>query len=258
MGYYGTTFLQFSGLVLVALAVVGLVVVVRHRYLEALPWFTGVAVWVSLSTLPLTWARWGLPMWLTPLLLASVGLAVLLENLGTWRTRWIPVVASAVVALQLSAGAGASTLGLSAPDTRQAALAYTDAKGIVADQSVYEGYSPFLPGAPLLFFDQVTRSGDGYEFTTASGRPASYVVISSGMYNRVLADPSYAEEHDIYQWIFDHLEEVASFVPAESPRPSYFEPVSIFRNLEFAAAAASGAMSGPTIRIFEIPDADGR
>jgi hypothetical protein len=251
--FYVERFLLPSGIVLGLLTIVGLLVVVRQRRLDTVPWFSGLLVWASLATLPMTWDRWGLPMWVTPLLLAAVGICALLDRFATSRTRWIPVVAIGAVALQLGLGATWLVSVRVAPDTRQAALEWADQHGVTPKESAYEGYTPFLPGASRLLTTQVTARRDGYVFRTADGKPARYVVISSGMYDRVLADPTRVDEQLIYAYIVDHLKEMATFESAQRVEPSKLEPVSTLRLVSGIAQVWGGARSGPTIRIFEIP-----
>jgi hypothetical protein len=250
--FYASTFADSSGVVLVVLAFAGLAFVLAARRLWVLPWFTGLLVWVSLSVLPMTWERWGLPMWVTPLLLASVGLCGVWERLDH---RWAKTAAVAIGALMtanLVSGSAYVVASLLASDTRNESLAWARDNGVTRQNSAYEGYTPLLPGAPALFFDQVRPVGDGYEFTTERGRPATYVVMSSGMYNRVLADPDRPEEHAIYHYVIDNFEEVATFVPTKTSLPSPWEPFSIANDLEVFSDMTSGAVSGPTIRIFRV------
>lgn len=258
MWFYVQTYAEFAGLLLCLLALVGLAVVVSRRRLDVLPWFSGLLVWASLSTLPMTWERWGLPMWITPLLLASVGLCSLEERLRSVRTRWIPWAVAALVVVHLGAGSARAVGSLLAPDTRTIAVAYVERHRIEARDTLYEGYSPFLPGAPLLTFNQVALDGDGrgrdgYRVTTLEGRPARYVVLSSTMYDRVLADPAYREEAQFYDWLDQHGRERARFTPATDPPVTWFEPLSIARNLRFTGAIADGGKSGPTLVIYELP-----
>jgi hypothetical protein len=254
MRYYVETYVHFSGVVLGVLALVGLAAVVARRRLDVLPWFTGLLVWVSLSTLPMTWERWGLPMWTTPLLLASVGWCVLVDRLRTPRTRWIPWAVAAVVLVQLGAGAVRDVTSLMAPDTRAAALAYAEKNGIEERDTTFEGYTPFLPGDYGLFFKHVRQRPDGsYEFVTNEGQPAKYVMLSSLMYGRVLRDPKYDTESDIYRWLFDNGTELARFEPAAQSPDSWFEPASIWRNLRATKEFVSGEMTGPVQRIYQAP-----
>jgi 4-amino-4-deoxy-L-arabinose transferase-like glycosyltransferase len=252
--FYADQFLLSSGIVLSLLAVVGLVVVVRARRLDTVPWFSGLLVWGLLSTLPMTWERWGLPMWVTPLLLASVGICALLDRLATSRARWVAVTAVGALALHLCLGTIWTVSSLVADDTRQASLAWARQQRITASESTYEGYTPFLPGTSYLFFtSQVTKARDGYKFRTITGEPARYVVLSSGMYERVQADPTYAPQQAIYDYITENFEEIATFESGVAVAPSMWEPVSVPRLVSGIAEVWRGALSGPTIRIFEIP-----
>lgn len=251
MEYYVTTFGQAGGIVLALLSLAGLGAVVALRRLDVLPWFAGVPVWVSLSTLPMTWERWGLPMWVTPLLLASVGLCWLFDRLTAPRARWVPWVVTGVIAVSLVAGTARSLASLLAPDNRSAGLAYARANGITPDETASEGYTPFVPGDPALV--DYERDGDGWRVLTDEGEPARFVMLSSGMYDRVLADPSYAEEQSVYAWVIANYEEIATFEAAESPRGSWFEPVAVTRTARLIASMADGDRTGPVIRIFEAP-----
>ncbi|MCW2764437.1 MAG: Dolichyl-phosphate-mannose-protein mannosyltransferase [Nocardioides sp.] len=253
MWYYATLYADTAGLLLLLLAAVGMVVVVARRRLEAIPWFTGVLVWVSLSTLPMTWERWGLPMWVTPLLLAAAGFDYLLERLTSQRLRWIPLAGGTVVLLQLAASSLAVVAGLLAPDTRLASLAFADSRGIQPRESIFEGYTPFLPGTFRLFFEQVRKDGDGYALLTSQGKPASYVVLSSGMYERVMADPAYPEGQRIYRWILDNGQQVRQFQPVAEAEPTALEPLSIVRNFQLIRDLAAGGMTGPVIKFLAVP-----
>jgi hypothetical protein len=251
--YYLTNYAQTSGVVLLALAVVGLVVVVRRRQLEALPWASGLLVWVALSTLPMTWERWGLPMYVTPLLLAATGLAYLAERFRSIRARWVPLAVGAVVAVQLAAGSAAAVAGLLAPDTRAAALAFAEEHGIRKSNSTFEGYTPFLPGHPDSIFTQLRTVGGRLVPLTEEGRHAKYVVLSSGMYARYLSDPQYRQQQELYQRIFDDLDEIHRVTSTPVAQPSALEPVSIWRNIRFVRDMAEGGTSGPQIRIYAVP-----
>jgi hypothetical protein len=253
LGFYLSTFARSSGVLLVLLSVAGLIVVVVRRRSEAIPWFTGALVWASLSTLPMTWVRWGLPMWVTPLLLAAVGFDYLAERFASGRQRWLPITVGAVVLLQLTVSTVAVVAGLLAPDTRGASLAYARSHGIRPEDSIFEGYTPFRPGTPKTFFGQVRRHGDGYRLTATPGKPASYVVLSSGMYDRVIGNPAYPHRQRIYQWILDNGQLVDQFQPMTTSQPNALEPLSIVRNLRFIHDAAAGGMSGPVIKILSVP-----
>jgi 4-amino-4-deoxy-L-arabinose transferase-like glycosyltransferase len=251
--FYSKAYLDHAGIVLLLLGIVGLVLVIRRRQLDRLPWFVGVLVWVALSKLPMTWDRWGLPMWITPLLLAAVAVVYLFEQFRSARTVWIPYGVTAVVGVNLVTSSAMMDAGRTAADTRSAALHYAEDQGIDPANSIYDGYSPFLPGAPWLFFEQVEKVAGGYEFHTKQGRPAEYVILSSGMYGRVFADKSMVENQAIYRWVFQHGKLVAQFAPMANPKVSSLEPIAIADNLRFVRNALEGGLSGPVIKIYRLP-----
>lgn len=256
LGYYVDAFGSSAGVLLSLLVLVGCVAAARSRRLELLPWLAGVPFWFSLSTLPMTWERWALPMWVTPLLLASLGFCFGVEHLHRTRARWVPGTVAAVVGLHLGAGSAASVADLLAPDTRNAGLALARAQGIERDESIFEGYTPFLPGKPHFFFGQVGPGpdGDGYRMETRAGTPARYVVLSEAMYARALGNPSLEEEERIYRWVMETHDEVVTVDSIAAPESSWWEPVAVHRHLGFVASLAGGELTGPRIRIFEVPE----
>jgi hypothetical protein len=251
--FYVTTYIDASGVVLTLLALVGAAVAVSNRRLEVLPWLSGLLVWVSLSTLPMTWDRWGLPMWITPLLFGAAGLGAVLETFRSSRTRWVAAALTAVVIANFAAGAARELAARIAPDTRQAAVAGARAEGVTRENSSYEGYTPFLPGEPAFFFKEVEPRRGGYVLFTKKRVPATYAIVSSGMYQRVFSDPVYHKEARIYRWIFRNGTLVQQFEPSAMSARSKLEPVSILRNLRLVQSVASGAMTGPVIRIYRMP-----
>jgi 4-amino-4-deoxy-L-arabinose transferase-like glycosyltransferase len=251
MAFYVGSYSRASGLVLIALGILGVVVAARLRRLDLVPWLTGLLVWASLSTLPMTWDRWGMPMWVTPLLFAALGFCALAARLARTRLRWLTVVVGVVVLANLAVAAIGTTASLLAPDNRSASLAWAHREGVTATNSMYEGYTPFRPGAPELFFNQVHQRGAGYSFSTLKGKPAQYVVLSSGMYARVLGDPAYKTQARVYRWIFANCKEMKTFAPSTPSVPgSVLEPVDIARSLRLVSAVVHGSRSGPTILVY--------
>ncbi|WP_460716764.1 ArnT family glycosyltransferase [Nocardioides dilutus] len=253
MWFYVAEFLEPGGLVLGALVLVGVCVVVARRRLQTLPWFVGMLFWVSLSTLPMTWERWGLPMWVTPLLLAAVGIDYLVERAGSLAARATLGVALVVVTTQLTLVSVTSLAGLLARDTRLESREWVLEQGISEEETTYEGYTPFLPGSYALLTDHVEAEGDRFLFMTRDGDAAEFVVLSDLMYGRVLEDPDYAQEQAIYRYIFDNFEEIGSFT-GHAQKMSWLEPVSAVRQVRSLGHYTGGGLGGPTIRVFRIPD----
>ena len=77
MLFYLQTFINASGWIVAAFAVVGLAFSILSRQPSMLLIFFGAGYWVALSKLGLHWERWSLPMMITPLMLAALGLTKL-------------------------------------------------------------------------------------------------------------------------------------------------------------------------------------
>ena len=253
--FYAAGYAGYAGILLVLMGAVGLVLVIRERRLDRLPWFIGVLVWLSLSRLPLTWDRWALPMQITPLLLGAAGIGFLFHRFRSRRTSWIPYAVVVVIGINLLSGVAMVLAGLLASDTRSAALAYAEGHGITTANAVYDGYTPFEPRTPISFYKQAKKVPGGYVFVTKQGVPAQYAIVSSWMYDRVLKDPSRAKEADMYTWIFTHGQLVDEVRPVPYAGVSAVEPVNISRNLTYARAVADGGMTGPTIKTYRLPQA---
>lgn len=253
--FYVETYTQGAGIVLLTFGIIGAIVVVRRRDLRALPLVAGLVFWVALSALPLHWERWGLPMDVTPLLLAAIGIVTVWQWSATNRWRWAVLAASVLVAVQLCVGTAATLAALLAPDTRSSSLAFARENGITPQNSVFDGYSPFLPGHPAVLFQQFATVNGGPVPVTKGGDPATYVVLSSSMYNRFIKASGYPTEAARYRYLFDNLDQVASFEPVPAARPSILEPISIVRNLRAVFEYAGGGPTGPTIVVLEVEPA---
>ncbi|WP_456844589.1 ArnT family glycosyltransferase [Cellulomonas sp. P5_C6] len=258
VGFYAWSLAVGAGLVLLAAAVLGVVACVRERQWLAAPLLLGVAFWVALSALPLHWDRWGLPIYLSPLLFAAIGIDRAVALVRRRRRPALTAVASvllAATALNLLAGTAAESARLLGHDSRLVAMADFASAGITAQTAVYDGYSPLLPGGTLNVTDHV-KLEDGR--VVVDGAPdARFVVVSSAMYDRYFADDQYAEQQAVYRAIADQLPLVATWTPEAEPAASVVEPLNVWRLGRYAAAVARGGLVGPTISVYAIPDETG-
>lgn len=251
--FYFSDYSYDAGVLLMLLTLVGVAVAVVRRDLRTVPWLTGVLLWLALSAVAVHWDRWGLPMYVTPLLFAALGLSFLVETWWASRAKWAVLAVTAVVGLQLFAGAAVYVAQLLASDTRPVALAYSEKHGITPRESAFEGYTQFDPDEPKVIFKQLDERGGELVAFTKTRRPAKYVVLSSGMFSRVLGKPGYPTENDLYEQIFDTYTEVHKFVPAVPGARSVWEPLAIWRRLQLVRDLAGGDMWGPEIRIYRVP-----
>lgn len=119
------------------------------------------------------------------------------------------------------ATSAAALVGFTAPDNRAEALKYFEANGITQDNTVYEGYTPLLPGAPWPIFDNF-ETVDGRLRVSADDERAPrarYVVTSSGMYGRYLREARYARAR-VLRADDEQFVEVRRWAPRTSTPPS--------------------------------------
>ncbi|MCW2828973.1 MAG: hypothetical protein JWQ67_2589 [Marmoricola sp.] len=246
--FYAGNFLTDAGLLLSLACLVGVVATVRHRMLEAVPLALGVVYWVVLSAVPLHWDRWGIPMFITPLFLAPIGLLHAYEWAGAqrWRTPVAWVVGTLVVA-NLLAAAIARVSTLAAPDTRLEARSYLAQQGITTADASYEGYSPLRPGSTRTVFD---------DFETVDGRlePVSrhvrYLVLSSCTYNRYFRDPGHPEERAFYAAVGRSFTLLRSYTHVPTLRRSGVEVVDIVRSVRQSLDYLGGGRAGCDLEIY--------
>lgn len=257
LSFYAADFLNAAGILVVIFAVIGLYAAIRHRLALTIPFLIGVIFWIAISALPLHWARWGLPMYISPLLAASVGAYYSYRWLDRPRLkRALPFAAATVggvVVLHMSLSATVISARLEAPDTRLEAQADLAERGVRPDNSVWEGYTPFQPGTSGTIFD---------EFATVNGRPAAlesrveYVVLSSCMNQRYLNDPKFEDEQAFYRELAARSDLVVSYDYLRPRATTWFEPASIAASAGTLADLAGGAMNGCDIDVYELTSVD--
>ena len=260
MAFYAHDFATSAGLILVLFAALGVYWIVRLRHVQAVPIMLGLVMWVGLSSLELHWARWGLPMYLTPLLLAPIGFCYTAAwARETWpTTRWPSLVltaAAAVAGINLLTSSLAVTAEFLATDTRTASLEYTRENNITADNTIYEGYTPLSPGAAKVFFDSFV-TGDGTLSIAENTTPTNpeFVATSSGMSARFMAEPKYVDQQRVYELLAEQFPTLQTWTSTPQDSPSAIDPVNVFRSLSYALALADGGHVGPDVAIHLVPE----
>lgn len=262
LAYYAQAFAGQAGVVVLLLALVGATWVVRGRVLAAAALCSGVVYWVALSAVSLHWPRWGLPMYVTPLLLASLGAGAVLDWYRQGRRemrlgrvlRPTLVGVGAVAAVALLIGSVAATGGFVATDTRVASSAALAELGIPKDEAVFEGYTPFLPDGPRTVFDDFESVDGRLQLKGGEGAAGpSYVVLSSAMGDRYEAEPKYVQAQEFYAAVEAQFPLVADYRPVRTAAESVWVLPTLAGNVRYLAGLAAGGLSGPTISVFEIP-----
>jgi len=257
MRFYAGGFATAAGLVMLACFVLGVAWSIRLRLVQSLPLWLGVILWVILSTLPLHWERWGLPMYLTPLLMAPIGayysLRYVLDNgVAPW-LRWGAVGLGAVMVVNLVVGAVAASVWFRSTDTRTVATADFAARGINSTNAISEGYTPQFPGEPVIILGMFEVRG-GRLLIKSQNHDRSvprYVVTSSYLYDR-WKEPKYVSEHKFYAMLNTQYRLLTTYNPVLA-QPTVLEITSIWNALGYVRDVAQGGLSGPTIKLYEIP-----
>lgn len=251
--YYGST-----GWLLLVPFVIGLVAIVRLRIVKAVPFFIGAVFWIILSSLALHWIRWGMPMYLTPLLVSAVGVYFLFDLVAKKMNRFktparIALLGASVIATaNLIASSVAISAGLLVTDTRTFAIEEFERLGVTEENSVFEGYTVHkssMPGSVFRYFDQQENRLVPLE------NDFDYVVISSSMYGRYFDSAKFAERQDFYRI----LEETYPLVYQIGPRGESEASANPFSNVvkksSFVLGVIRGdSMKGPTMKVFAVPD----
>jgi hypothetical protein len=224
----------------------------------AIPLLMGVLFWLGLSTLGLHHTRWGMPMFITPLLVSAIGIHTIIDFAKNRVTKFKTpaVVATVIVSVFATANMIASSVVTAADflrlDTRAIATEDFERRGITADNSVYEGYTVHYPNGPWRVFN---------DFDVENGQliplenTFDYVVISSSMYGRYMAEARYVDEQRFYEILESTYPLVVEYGGrghgGSITNPVTNIPLSLSHLLKIAAGESP---KGPTIKVFAVPD----
>jgi hypothetical protein len=244
--FYIEQFVAESNLLILLFTFVGLFFIIKTKNLSGILLLYGLAYCIIMSKLSLHWVRWALPMYTAPLLLASLGMGYLWQKLKNKRVFAILLgitISAAVMQQMISGLADSSRMGF--VDTRVVAHAYCNQNGITPDNSIYEGYTPFLPQSHFVIFDQDIKELDA---------SIKYILLSSNMYNRFFNEPSrYADEVNFYKDIEKDHTLFKEFIPTKRPTSLRDEIEDIaFYILRYYNRSIENRYSGPTIRIYQV------
>lgn len=202
-----------------------------------------------------------MPMFITPLVLGGIGLQAMVHgtkshNLTLQQPRystplkifsWVVV---AVVSVNLVSGAFAIVSQQLGVQTRIVALKYCNDNGITADQSIYEGYTPFLMQGPGLLY--VNLDQEGNLVLPENKKNAKYIILSSQMYARFFAEPErYANDVAVYNKIRSSGKLIYE-VKSQPSQFSYLGIKNLIYNLDKVLLTINGDVWGTTIQIYEI------
>ena len=252
--FYASGYFSATGVLLLLLAIAGLWYLFKNPSVMAIPLFVGVVFWVALSTLGLNWARWGMPMYITPIMLSALGAYFLVQQ-ATSRFSGNRVIQAGVAVVlgfalltqvMVSVATAANFLR---KDVQLNALIDLSNRGITADNSVFEGYSPFFEVNFCSIWDEF-EIVDGNLIPLNSD--TEYVLTSTGVAGRFTNPDLFPAEVEFYRM----LEKYPIVVEYRPSSPEFSLPLANIRivgAIESMGNTALGASSGPVIRVFEVP-----
>ncbi len=245
MQFYLDVFINSAGWVVALFTVAGVIYSIISKQPAVLLLFFGAGYWVALSKLGLHWERWSLPMMITPLLLAALGLTKLWDAIKHRQlTKLLAIAFLGVFACVYALNGVTSSVLLTWKDTRVVALEFTEQNDITQENSVYESYTPFLPRNLRTIFD----------FDLDDPGQIQFVILSSNMYNRYEAEPDrYTSETAFYADLRARASLLAEF--EASPKPeNTLEQLYAFRDymINLIRQTKTTNTTGPTIQIYEL------
>lgn len=251
LSFYFTTFIKYTGLLFIPLFFSGVFFLWKKKATHAIPLLWGIVYILILSYVPLHWNRWALPMYVSPLLIASYGAHYIWEKVKNKKTK--PIVAYSIktvitiISINFILNSTITSITFSIKDSRVVAKEYCIANNINLSNASAEGYTAFSM-QPVTIFDHFHVSSNSVS-PRKSGK--KYVLISSYMYNRFNKEPEkYKHANNFYRNLDSHYPLIKQFSPGKGGG-SLFCPLNIYLKLNRLFTNNWGHR-GPTIKIYKI------
>jgi hypothetical protein len=250
MLFYAESFLSFSGIVTLLFVLAGAFYVIRNEKIYSIPLFFGFLYWILLSTVPLHWERWALPMYTAPLLLAAYGSnSVYKVSVSSAKKYVVPICTFAflIILFKLLIVSAVITAMFTLKDSRFSSYLFLKEMGINEENALYEGYTPLSPGTPHRV-----------ETNTGTIMDKKFIILSSYTYGRFLREKErYKSQNEFYNQIFS-LELFKEFVPVSDEDftdSSFWANENILRGVSFLITylrEKDNLLTGPRIRIYRL------
>lgn len=245
MRFYFKTILESMGILSGPLFLAGCGFLIKNRKASHFPLLISGIYWVCLSVLSLFWVRWGVPMFLTYIILVSIGLVWIWDLLQKQdKGRYLVTIPAVLMALLITNNLVTGikiTKWSTVKDTRIVAMDYCEENGVTAENSIYEGYTPLAPdagpGAQFIAFQMEEDGIKPQERYIAK----KYLVISSSFKKRYLNEADhYPEIAAVYQEIDKQYPLIYS-IDSEDYKASPWEIPNILYGFQYIFAK-----NGPT------------
>lgn len=255
MIFYFSTIFESFGCFSVVLFSIGGIYLFKNRKNTYFPLLLSGIFWVCLSFLSLHWVRWGIPMFLSFIIIVAIGSIWLYELAGKAKKsvfvcRGICVGIIALLLINTVISGVKVVKWSTVEDTRITSLAFCEENDITKQNSVYEGYTPLSmdawPGANFIGF----RLDDGKIKVSEKYAAKQYFVLSDSFMQRYFNEAdAYPEEAAIYKAIVENYPMIYS-IDAEKYESSPFEVESVKYGLEYIFNENS--RTGRSIYIYDL------
>jgi len=258
MFFYINNYITASGIILLIFFFFGCYALLSRKQsiLKNIPLFYSLIFWICLSYMSLHWERWGLPMYVSPLLISAIGIGKVYEIIKTnkrflKRQKLCLRIFAAVLyvsALNLFTSSYANLLTFLLPDTRVVSQAYCEENGISESNSVFEGYTTLKLTGPATIMDAFEKMDDVYYLRN---NRIENIIISSNMYSRFKREPMrYTEQVSFYNSLNDNYIETKRFGEV-SRSSSGIEIANIYYNIRYIMRAQNQGILGPALIFYE-------
>lgn len=211
----------------------------------------GLTYWVLMSKVGLHWERWAIPMYIVPLIIASVGI----NNLSVYlKARsnmlgYILFIIIGIIVLSIFFRGLYQSFDFFKPNTQNISKKWITENLPKDARIVADGYTPIRPGRPFWIGE---KSIESYK-----REGVDYVVVSSYMYERFLAEEDrYPDRAKFYRKLFKKEKLVKCFsATATDIELGRNDLLAIYRVIHFLInnlRYKKSYLVGPEIRIYKL------
>lgn len=258
LAFYFTTIAGNFGYISIIFFVAGLVFIYKNRNEKYFCLLISGIYWPSLSMLSLYWVRWGIPMYISFIIVVAIGIGFLFDGVTLYCKdrkifKSIPIILTGIMLGNTVISAIRITKWSTIQDTRVTSLEFCLKNNITEENSIYEGYTPLSmdswPGAAFNAFE----IEDGELKVKEKNAAKEYFVLSDSYRKRYRKEADfYPEEASIYNAL-DQTYELIYFVNAETYQSSPYELQNMLWGIKYIWG--NNALTGNTIYIYDLePD----
>lgn len=202
LGFYGNlmfylkTILCDLGSITIVPFMAGLAYVAAHRSPKWLCMLVGLIFWLCMSVLSLHWLRWGIPMYPFYIIMVAIGIGAIAQASDqffvskrtlAYTSKGVAALFSILILLNAILSGLSITKYSTLPDMRMAARDFLEQNGITAQNSLYEGYTPFAPSSAFSHITSFTETEHGVKVKIKYASK-KYFVMSNSFKKRYQAE----------------------------------------------------------------------